>query len=178
MKTTSVIVGGLVVLWVFLFRMPDQTVSQGDAKPLAELKETPGSRTEVLVLHDAPFALNFGKGEVSAEQELALIQLAFQDYLSFVKVGQRGPIGDNRDFVKKLTGGNVQRVAPIPPGHPRINVRQELTDRFGIPFAIHPLSSGVIEVRAAGPDKLLWTPDDQVSLTASGKALKDQLLGE
>lgn len=178
MKTALVILGLGAVLLILFFREPGATDLRQDAGVLVEREEPSGSRGGIQVLTDAPFASKFGKVELSDQQELELIQLAFQDYLSFVKEGQREAIGDNRDFVKALTGGNVQRIAPIPPEHPRINSKQELTDRHGIPFAIHPLSSTAIEVRAAGPDQLLWTPDDHISLTTSGEDLKNRLLGE
>ncbi|MDB4566763.1 hypothetical protein N9Z78_02055, partial [Akkermansiaceae bacterium] len=73
------------------------------------------------------------------------------------------------------TGNNPYRIAPVPPQHPRINDRGELTDRLGIPYVIHPLAEDVIEVRAAGKDGVLWTEDDVVNLTPTGKELKQRL---
>lgn len=132
---------------------------------------------EITVLHDAPFAQEFGRKELSTAEELQLIQLAFQDYLSVVKKPYRRPIGDNRDFVKMLTGANAYRIAPIPPQHPRINEKGELTDKRGTAFAIHPLAQDVIEVRAAGKDGVLWTKDDEINLTETGKDLIEKIEG-
>ena len=133
------------------------------------------AKSQITVLADAPFAQKFGQENLSIQEELDLLQLAFQDYLSFVKNDYRKPIGDNRDFVEVMTGNNPYRIAPIPPQHPRINDRGELTDRLGVPYAIHPLAEDVIEVRAAGKDGILWTDDDVVNLSTSGKEMKERI---
>jgi hypothetical protein len=48
----------------------------------------------------------------------------------------------------------------IAAGHARINARGELIDRFGTPYDFHPVSSELLEIRSAGPDKILETADD------------------
>ncbi len=144
----------------------------GPSKDEAKIAPVRGA----IVLSDAPFAQEFGKGETSDFRELDLIQMAFQDYLSFVKPGYRRPIGDNRDFTVLLTGANPYKIAPIPPGHARINRQGELIDRRGIPFAIHPLAADAVEVRAAGKDRRLWTEDDLVSMSERGKLLMKKVL--
>ena len=141
--------------------------------PKLEAAPNQESKSQLTILADAPFAQKFGQEELSIQEELDLLQLAFQDYLSFVKRGYRRPIGDNRDFVGVMTGNNPYRIAPIPPQHPRINGRGELTDRLGIPYAIHPLAEDVIEVRAAGKDGVLWTDDDVVNLSVRARDLKE-----
>ena len=130
------------------------------------------ANSQVTILANAPFAKKFGNEDLSIHEELDLLQLAFQDYLSFVKKRYRRPIGDNRDFVEVMTGNNHYRIAPIPPQHPRINNRGELTDRLGNPYAIHPLAEDIIEVRAVGTDGLLWTEDDVINLTLAGRELE------
>ena len=170
----------LVVLVVFLVGLI--CLFKGDGSPKLEITELVGKpsseqkgESQLMVLLDAPFAKKFGNTQLPIQEELDLIQLAFQDYLSFVKKGYRRPIGNNRDFVDVMTGNNFYRIAPIPPRHPRINRRGELTDRSGRPYAIHPLSEDTIEVRAAGKDGALWTGDDVVNLTLAGKELKERL---
>ena len=159
---------------VWLFR-DDGSRELETAGTKSELAPEQDNATQATILADAPFAQKFGQEELSVREELDLLQLAFQDYLSFVKKGQRRPIGDNRDFVEVMTGNNPYRIAPVPPQHPRINDRGELTDRLGIPYVIHPLAEDVIEVRAAGKDGVLWTEDDVVNLTPTGKELKQRL---
>lgn len=68
--------------------------------------------------------------------------------------------GENVDIMRALTGGNSKKLALIPPDHPSLNEKGELVDRWGTPFHFHPVSSKILEVRSAGPDKILWTDDD------------------
>ncbi len=160
------------LLWFFRDRC---SVELEPPQAITSTTPNPESGDQPTILADAPFAQKFGNEELSIHEELELIQLAFQDYLSFVKKRYRRPIGDNLDFVEAMTGKNSFRIAPIPPNHSRINDRGELTDRMGIPFAIHPLAEDAIEVRAVGEDGLLWTDDDVVNLTPKGRDLKQKL---
>jgi hypothetical protein len=45
----------------------------------------------------------------------------------------------------------------------RINEKGELVDAWGTPFFFHQLSGSEMEIRSAGPDKVMWTDDDLVT---------------
>jgi hypothetical protein len=45
----------------------------------------------------------------------------------------------------------------------RINARGELVDYWGTPFFFHQLSGTEMEIRSAGPDRVMWTVDDLVT---------------
>lgn len=78
------------------------------------------------------------------------------------KVFQQGnPIGLNEDITAVLTGQNARKGILFPPGSPMI-VRGQLVDRWGTPYWFHPNNSHQMEIRSAGPDKDLFTPDDVV----------------
>ncbi|MGI9241719.1 MAG: hypothetical protein ACR2RV_13035, partial [Verrucomicrobiales bacterium] len=121
------------------------------------------------VLEDAPFAREFGTAGTSPARELELVQLAFADYLSFVKERYRKPFGYHEELVALLVGENPLRVAPVPPGHDRIDAQGRLTDQWGTAFDIHPLSSTAVEIRSAGPDRKMHTEDDLHNVTSSGQ---------
>jgi hypothetical protein len=174
MKATLVFLVVFLIGLICLFQ-DDESAGSKTTEPVEETSFDQKGKNQLMVLSDAPFAKKFGQGQLSIHEELDLIQLAFQDYRSFVKKGYRRPIGDNRDFVQAMTGNNFYRIAPIPPRHPRINRRGELTDRSGNPFVIHPLSEDAIEVRAAGKDGVIWTEDDIVNLTLAGRELKKRV---
>jgi hypothetical protein len=174
MKATLVFLVVFLIGLICLFQ-DDESAGSKTTEPVEETSFVQKGKNQLMVLSDAPFAKKFGQGQLSIHEELDLIQLAFQDYRSFVKKGYRRPIGDNRDFVQAMTGNNFYRIAPIPPRHPRINRRGELTDRSGNPFVIHPLSEDAIEVRAAGKDGVIWTEDDIVNLTLAGRELKKRV---
>lgn len=79
--------------------------------------------------------------------------------------GQRfggNPIGTNAEIVKAMTGDNEGRATYLPPDLQRLNAQGELIDRWGRPYFFHQLTSQQMEVRSAGPDGKLWTPDDVV----------------
>ncbi|MCG8599944.1 MAG: hypothetical protein MI807_07380 [Verrucomicrobiales bacterium] len=72
------------------------------------------------------------------------------------------PGGENVDIVRAMTGTNERKLALIPPGHRVLNEQNEIVDRWQTAFHFHPVSSSILEVRSAGPDRKLWTDDDLV----------------
>lgn len=79
--------------------------------------------------------------------------------------GQRfggNPVGTNAEIARTLNGGNPQGVRYLPQQHLRLNDQGELLDFYGTPYFFHQISAQEMEIRSAGPDKTMWTPDDIV----------------
>jgi hypothetical protein len=73
------------------------------------------------------------------------------------------PVGSNPEIAAALNGENPKQIKFIDPENGlRINGKGELVDSWGTPFFFHQLSATDTEVRSAGPDKIMWTPDDLV----------------
>jgi|GEM_PF-1187905 len=74
------------------------------------------------------------------------------------------PTGElNDEIVRRLQGENPKGIAVLPKTHPNLSAEGELLDRFGTPYRFHPESAWHMTVRSAGPDKKMWTSDDQIS---------------
>jgi hypothetical protein len=43
-----------------------------------------------------------------------------------------------------------------------MNSNGELMDRWGTPIFFHALSKDQMEIRSAGPDRVMWTADDVI----------------
>ncbi len=98
---------------------------------------------------------------VTIRDDLILLSNVFSSWQTlFPQDGN--PWGDNRDITAALSGQNSRRVALIPPSHPAISKDGELLDRWGTPLLFHQLSGTAMEVRSAGPDRVLYTADDTV----------------
>lgn len=78
---------------------------------------------------------------------------------------------ENRHFVNALTGNNPQRAVLIAPTHPAISAEGELIDRWGTPVFFHLVASDQIELRSAGPDREMYSPDDLELQSPSLRAL-------
>jgi hypothetical protein len=72
------------------------------------------------------------------------------------------PVGENSEITAALRGRNRLGFAFIPVDCPAINAKGELCDRWGSPYFFHQLSGEKMEIRSAGPDRRLWTGDDEV----------------
>jgi hypothetical protein len=73
------------------------------------------------------------------------------------------PVGNNTEITKALNGGNPKQVNFIKPeAGMHINGNGELVDSWGTPFFFHQLSGTEMEIRSAGPDRMMWTSDDLV----------------
>jgi hypothetical protein len=74
------------------------------------------------------------------------------------------PVGTNPEITKALNGDNPKQVKFISEDSGlRINARGELVDYWGTPFFFHQLSGTEMEIRCAGPDRVMWTADDLVT---------------
>ncbi|HVW21136.1 MAG TPA: hypothetical protein VHC86_07950, partial [Opitutaceae bacterium] len=102
--------------------------------------------------------LNSPAGSIDAD--LRLLNDLFMHYRSAVH--GLDPVGDNADITEVLTGRNALGYAFIPRDCPAIDAAGELCDRWGTPFAFHQLAGDEMEIRSAGPDRKLYTEDDEV----------------
>lgn len=105
------------------------------------------------------FAEEYGVASEPPESDLAAVDAVLGVYR---RAFTGNPIGTNEEITAALVGGNAKRYAVIPPGHPAINEKGELTDRWGTALFFHALSGEHIELRSAGPDRKFWTADDIV----------------
>ena len=85
-------------------------------------------------------------------------------------IGQYGsrfggnPVGTNPEITRALNGDNPRQVKFLTDESGlRINARGELVDYWGTPFFFHQLSGTEMEIRSAGPDRVMWTADDLVT---------------
>jgi hypothetical protein len=102
--------------------------------------------------------LNAPAGDIHAD--LRTLNDLFMHYRSAVH--GLNPIGDNVDITEVLTGRNPLGYAFVPRDCPAINAEGELCDRWGTPFVFHQLAGDAMEIRSAGPDRELYTGDDEV----------------
>jgi hypothetical protein len=72
------------------------------------------------------------------------------------------PVGTNPEITKALNGDNPKEVRFLGPDGNRINEKGELVDSWGSPYFFHQLSAMEMEIRSAGPDKIMWTSDDLI----------------
>jgi hypothetical protein len=102
--------------------------------------------------------LNVPSGDVHAD--LRLVNAIFLAYQNALRRGN--PVGENNEITAALMGRNKLGFAFIPVDCAAVNRRGELCDRWGTPYFFHQLSGEKMEIRSAGPDRRLWTADDQV----------------
>ncbi|HXQ81869.1 MAG TPA: hypothetical protein VN775_11180 [Opitutaceae bacterium] len=102
--------------------------------------------------------LNAPGGNVRSD--MRLVDQIFAAYRGALRSGN--PTGENAEITAVLAGRNRLGFAFIPPDNPAINPKGELCDRWGTPYFFHQLSGERMEIRSAGPDRKLWTADDEV----------------
>lgn len=72
------------------------------------------------------------------------------------------PVGTNPEITRALDGDNPEQIRFLGPDGNRINEKGELVDSWGTPYFFHQLSAMQMEIRSAGPDRVMWTADDLV----------------
>lgn len=91
--------------------------------------------------------------------ELDKVNLMLRDYRTLTG---GNPVGSNADIMAATMGDNPKHAKLGPPEGLQLNDKGELLDRWGTPYFFHQLSRSHMEIRSAGPDKIMWTEDDPV----------------
>ena len=97
----------------------------------------------------------------ASEQDAAAIDRLMLSLRDYRTVMHENPVGTNREITAAMDGGN-SRQSRLLPADARRNGKGELIDRWATPYFFHQLSKDDIEVRSAGPDRVMWTEDDVV----------------
>jgi hypothetical protein len=74
------------------------------------------------------------------------------------------PVGTYPEIASQLSGNNPRHINFLnAEAGMRVNENGELVDPWGRPYFFHQLSGHEMEIRSAGADGRLWTPDDLVA---------------
>jgi hypothetical protein len=73
------------------------------------------------------------------------------------------PVGTNPEITAALKGKNPKQINFVEDSSLRVNDKGEMVDGYGTPFFFHQISGQEMEIRSAGKDRILWTPDDLVT---------------
>jgi hypothetical protein len=100
----------------------------------------------------------------SPAEDREVLSEMITNLLQTVPLDHRPPLGTNDEITRALTNRESLGDATLPDTHPAI-IAGQLVDRWGSSWFFHQQSSGVIEVRSAGPDRRLFSEDDVKSET-------------
>lgn len=93
------------------------------------------------------------------ETALENMRSVFRNYAS---VFAGNPVGTNLEITQALQGENPKHINFLKEDGNRVNSQGELVDSWGTAYFFHQLSASQMEIRSAGPDRVLYTSDDLV----------------
>jgi hypothetical protein len=163
---TRWIVALLVVLGVviaFLMLRSPPAVDPAVEAPAGPRKAPPppavSHPAEITVLPIATDIAPLNSPEATAEDDLATLEILLAE---FARNHGGHPVGENDEITASLLGKNPKRVAYLPAEGAHLNASGQLIDRWSTPYFFHQLSSSQTEIRSAGPDREMHTPDDVI----------------
>jgi hypothetical protein len=76
---------------------------------------------------------------------------------------RENPVGTNPEITAALQGDNPKHINFLKQDGNRVNAIGELVDAWGTPYFFHQISGHEMEIRSAGPDRVMYTGDDLVA---------------
>jgi hypothetical protein len=102
-----------------------------------------------------------------AQTPLNDLEIVNEFFTMYLKNFSDLSVGSNEDLTAILTGSNPMQGVLFPADSPMI-MNGQIVDRWGSPYWLHPNSGANVEIRSAGPDKSLFTPDDVIFNASPG----------
>lgn len=152
------IVAVLVGVGLMLLQRRDSEPAKDDATPGNPVKSVIVESTKPLP-GDALLA-EYGSTNLTAREDLRQVLRVFESALILVKQADVRHYATNEDLAEFLRGNNPNRLAMVSASSRLFDRDGRLLDRWGNPLVVHPVSSGMIELRSAGPDGVAWNDDD------------------
>lgn len=129
--------------------------------PDATPSETAPVASPVVAALPHPLAASLGTDRVPPEREPEVV---LEILKAFKRVTGAYPVAeDNASLVRLVSRGTPGGYQLLPTEHPRYDQDGALVDAWGTAYFFHHLSRTAIEIRSAGPDKILYTPDDLIT---------------
>ena len=102
------------------------------------------------------------EGQPPISRETALqavdnVQFALRDFRAALG---SNPVGNNAEITKAILGDNAKQAKMEMPAGSQVSPTGELCDPWGTPYFFHQMSAQKMEIRSAGPDRVMWTKDD------------------
>lgn len=137
--------------------LPPKTVVPPDQPPASPI--LPMQAANVVAAVSAP-AVSPLAPDSAASVDVDKVRLMLRDYRT---IYHENPVGTNADIMRAIMGGNPKQARLGPPEGQSLSAEGELLDRWGTPYFFHQLAADSMEIRSAGPDKVLWTSDDVIT---------------
>jgi hypothetical protein len=155
------------LLAAFFYPRPNDSGSRMSLPPPVPANET--SRTvepvenKIYLGPGSPLSPRLLAADGDGREDVRVLREITGAMLSSLKDNLRPPLGLNPDFAKVLRGENRLGLVFIPARHPAFGEDGRLLDRWGTPFHFHPVAPDRVDLRSAGPDRVLFTNDDFVA---------------
>jgi len=94
----------------------------------------------------------------SAAEDLGIVRALLGDY--HVVFHENPPGGENAEITRALLGDNPKKIRFLAPEKTLLDADGALLDRWGEPYFFHKLSRDTMDLRSAGADRRMFTPDD------------------
>jgi hypothetical protein len=128
---------------------------------LNPLLENPDRSTkQVSILPGQQILKNYASASTRPQDDLQAMAHLFSNLRLLVKGHSPFRMGANEEFAAALLGRNSAKEVLLALPHPCFNEQGQLIDRWATPLFFHVRDVSRIDIRSAGPDQKMWTPDD------------------
>lgn len=144
--------------------VPAVALDTSPPDPPVPEKKTDNPRTT-----GSPVAAELNAPDGTAARDVEALHTMLRQYLRHLHRRPARPIGNDSDLAHALTGHNPMKLVVLPRNHPALSQDGRLRDRWGTPYFIHPRGNSAFEIRSAGPDRKLFTADDEAANPVAGQ---------
>jgi hypothetical protein len=103
---------------------------------------------------------NYGKAELTVQDDLTSLGQAISNYALLVKGPAPLPLGANEEIAAALLGQKKVKLPFFAASDACFNPAGQLVDRWGTALYFHATDHTRLDIRSAGPDQKMWTADD------------------
>lgn len=119
----------------------------------------------------------YASSSTRPEDDLHAMAHVFSNLRLLVKGDAPFRMGANEEFAAALMGKNAAKEVFLAAPHACLNEQGQLIDRWGMALFFHVRDAQRIDIRSAGPDRVMWTADD-LHRTHEGEFVRGEKLPE
>jgi hypothetical protein len=176
-KTAALVLLGLFCVFIIAKRFPlDESSAPSPVSPPVERIPAGIIVTESSSVSAPPdpainapgdaILADYGRSDLAPQNDVLLIARAISNFLIIQKQATDRPLSANEEWSAALRGQRPGTERWISDNSVIFDSKQRLIDRWNTPLHFHALGDKRWEIRSAGPDRKLWTPDDLLEKTS------------